>query len=135
MKNFHKTFLGISKSLFFLFNHIVESSVHWFLQKQSEIFWKCVNFTQLDYSSSFHHSALYLTGLNKLQTQLQACTQHCCNKVFACTKFCVCKSIKTPLSSPAMLFKVASCSCIWKQIIFCTITSGTHNLFQLRSCC
>ena len=45
------------------------------------------------------------------------------------------KSIKTPLSSTPMLFKVASYFCVWKQIIFSTIRSDTHNLFQLRSCC
>ena len=48
-----------------------------------------------------------LTGLNKLHTQLQ---DH-----FACTKLCTCKSIKTPLSSTPMLFKVVSCFCVWKQ--------------------
>ena len=32
-------------------------------------------------------------------------------KVFACTKLHARKSIKTPLSSTPMLFKVASCFC------------------------
>ena len=48
-KNFHKSTLGISKWLFFLFKYIVESSVDWFLRKQSEILWKCLNFTPIDY--------------------------------------------------------------------------------------
>ena len=48
-KNFHKTILGISKSLFFLFKYIVESSVDWILRKQSEIFRKCINFTSINY--------------------------------------------------------------------------------------
>ena len=48
-QNFHKSNLGISKKLFFLFNYIVESSVNWFLRKQSKILWKCINFTPIDY--------------------------------------------------------------------------------------
>ena len=51
-KNFHKTILEVSKSLFFSFSYTLESSVDWFLQKQSEIFWKCVNFTSIDYNVS-----------------------------------------------------------------------------------
>ena len=47
---FSQTIQGISKPLFLLFNYILESSVDWFLQKQSEIFWKCINFTPLDYN-------------------------------------------------------------------------------------
>ena len=47
-KNFHKTIWGISKSLLFLLNNILESSMYWFLWKQSGIFWKSINFTPLD---------------------------------------------------------------------------------------
>ena len=36
-KNFQKTICGISKSLFFLFDYILKSSIN-FLPKQSEIF-------------------------------------------------------------------------------------------------
>ena len=39
------------------------------------------------------------------------------------------------LSSTQKLFKVASCFCVWIQIIFSTARSDIHNLFHLRSCC
>ena len=45
------------------------------------------------------------------------------------------KSIKTHLISTWMLFKVTSCFCVWKPIIFGTTKSDIHSLFQLRSCC
>ena len=51
-KNFYKTIWGI-KSLLFLYNYILESFVDWFLWKQSEIFWKYINFTPLDYIRFF----------------------------------------------------------------------------------
>ena len=44
------------------------------------------------------------------------------------------KSIRTPLSSTPMLFKVLNYFCVSKQIIFGTIKSDIHNLFQVRSC-
>ena len=53
--------------------------------------------------------------------------EHVCKEVFACTKLHARKSIKTPLSSTPMLFKIVSCFSVWKQIIFCTIRSDTHN--------
>ena len=74
-------------------------------------------------------------GLNKLHPQWQACTQCAHKEVFACTKLCARKSIKTPLHSTWMLFKLVSYFCVWKQIVFGTIKSDIHNLFQLRSCC
>ena len=45
------------------------------------------------------------------------------------------KSIKTPLSSTPIVFKIVSYYCVWKQIIFSTIWSDIHNFFQLRSRC
>ena len=51
-------------------------------------------------------------------------------EVFAPMKFCACKSVKTPLSSTPMLFKVASCFHVWKQTLFDTIRSDIHNLFH-----
>ena len=64
-KNFHKTIQGISKSLFFMFNYIWESSVDCFLWKQSDIFWKCINLTPLDcilvhFTVSFYHFFFFL---------------------------------------------------------------------------
>ena len=56
-------------------------------------------------------------------------------KSFSRTKLGARKSIKTPLSSIPMLFHVASCFCVWKQIIFGTIRSDTHNIFHLRNFC
>ena len=53
------------KSLFFLFNYILESSVDWFLQKQSEIFCNCINLTPLDHTSliPFSFSILAISWL------------------------------------------------------------------------
>ena len=74
-------------------------------------------------------------GLDKLCARLRACMQRARKEVFTCTKLCARKSIKTPVRSTPMLFKVASFFYVWKQIIFGTIRSDTHNLFRLRSCC
>ena len=62
-------------------------------------------------------------------------TQHAGKKVFACTKLNARKSIKKPFSSTMMFFKVVSCFCVRNQIIFGTIRTDIHRLFQLRSCC
>ena len=51
-------------------------------------------------------------GLDKFCTRLQVCMQRACKEVFACTKLGADKSIKTPLSSITMVFKVASCFCV-----------------------
>ena len=74
-------------------------------------------------------------GLDKLYARWRACTQHAGKKVFACTKLNARKSIKKPFSSTMMFFKVVSCFCVRNQIIFGTIRTDIHRLFQLRSCC
>ena len=71
----------------------------------------------------------YDTGLERLRARWWACMQCACKEVFMCTKLCAGKSIKTPSSSTRMLFKVVSCSCVWKQIIFGKIRSDIHHLF------
>ena len=60
-KNFHKTIEEIIKSLFSLSNYILESSVDWFLRKQSEIFWKCVNFTLFGYNVFILYRSLVIS--------------------------------------------------------------------------
>ena len=60
-------------------------------------------------------------GLDKLRTQWRVCMQRACKEAFTCTKLRARKSIKTPSGSTQMLFKVASCSCVWKQVIFSKI--------------
>ena len=86
-----------------------------------------------------HRVSLYIytisTGLDKLRARWRACTQRARKKVFTCTKLRARKSIKTFLSSTPMSFKLLSYFCVWKQIIFGTIKSDIHNLFQVRSCC
>ena len=74
------------------------------------------------------------SGLDKLHAQWWACTQCAWKEVFACTKLCAHKSIKTLLISNWMLFKVVTCSCVWEQIMFHTTRSSIHNYFHLRSC-
>ena len=51
----------------------------------------------------------------------------CMQRAF--TKLRARKSIKTLLSSSLMLIKVASCFCVWKQIIFGTTRSDIRNVF------
>ena len=58
----------------------------------------------------------------------------CTYRGFSGTKLRARKSIKSLLSSTWMLFKVASCFCVWKQIISGT-RSDIHDLLQQRSCC
>ena len=50
----------------------------------------------------------YIPGLDKLRAWWRACAQRVHKEIFACTKLRVQKSIKTPLSSTSMLFKVVS---------------------------
>ena len=63
------------------------------------------------------------------------CTQRAHKEFFGCTKLRARKSVKTLSSWTRMLFKVASCFCVWKQIIFGTTKSDIHSFFQLRRCC
>ena len=74
-------------------------------------------------------------GLDKLYARWRACTQHAGTKVFACTKLNARKSIKKPFSSTMMFIRAVSCFCVRNQIIFGTIKTDIHRLFQLRSCC
>ena len=57
-----------------------------------------------------------------------ACTQRARKEVFACTKLRARKSVKIPLSSTWMLFKVAGCFCL-KANKFGTIRSDIPNPF------
>ena len=74
-------------------------------------------------------------GIAKGLTNCTHSDKRACKEVFECMKICAHKSVKTILSSTQMLFKVASCFCVWIQITFGTRRSNIHNLFQLRSCC
>ena len=80
-------------------------------------------------------SKVYCAGLDKLCAQWWACIHRARKELFACTKLCACKSVKTLLTSTPTLFKVVSYFCLWKQLIFSTIRCDIHNLFYLRSCC
>ena len=68
-------------------------------------------------------SFLFTSGLDKLCLWWWPCKQCGSKEIFECSKLCACKSIKTPLSSTPILFKVMSYFCVWKQIIFGTIRS------------
>ena len=63
------------------------------------------------------------------------CMQRARKEVFARPKIRARKSVKTLFNSTQMLFKVASCFCVWIQTTFGTARSDIDNLFQLRSCC
>ena len=107
--------------------------VQWFLKVQYSIPFYCffLNKSSIREMEKYPVSA----GLDKLYARWRACTQHAGKKVFACTKLNARKSIKKPFSSTVMFFKVVSCFCVRNQIIFGTIRTDIHRLFQLRSCC
>ena len=78
------------------------------------------------------------SGINKLRARWQTCTQRARNEVFACTKLRARRSIKNQskhLYVVLNVLRLASCFCVWKQIIFGTIRFDNDNLFQPISCC
>ena len=99
-----------------------------FIEKNSGLFYSYLRKFFL-----FKKDTFYDTGLNKLCTQRWACMQCAHKRIITCTKLCAHKSIKTPLGSIPMLFKIVCYFCVWKQLIFGTIRSDIHNLFTWKA--
>ena len=76
-----------------------------------------------NWKSQFHKDYLLKQG----STNCAHGDERACKEVFECTKLHARKSIKTLLSSTWISFKVASCFCVWKQIILDTTRSDIHN--------
>ena len=96
-------------------------------------FWFTVQTTLLLFSGFLY--ILFLMMRLQGSTNCAHDYEHARKVVFACTELHARKSIKTHLISTWMLYKVTSCLCVWKPIIFGTTKSDIHNFFQLRSCC
>ena len=73
-------------------------------------------------------------GLNNVKKEINGQGSTNCTQWRACTHSDE-RARNVHAKRALVLFEVVIYVCVWKHILFRTIRSEIHNLFQLRNCC